>query len=117
MFALEEVFLRCPQKKERIKEKDLVLPALRFLNNCPFGFAKTKERIDHSEFIFNPAGKDAMKNPNRNDIYFSQKVRNLVSHRKSSNNLIANDHAKYDSEKHGLWITDAGRTLLKTLGG
>lgn len=46
-----------------------------------------------------------------------QKVRNLISHKRVGNSFIANGYAEHDKEREGIQITDAGRKLLKILGG
>jgi len=102
-------------KDGRVCESDLVLPALRFMAERKDGFIITSELISELEGLFNPTGKDAEIIEGRSDTHFSQKVRNLVSHKTS--NFIANGFAEHDSKRHGLKITDAGRELLKKLGG
>lgn len=53
----------------------------------------------------------------RSDTYFSQKVRNLISHRKAPTSFIANGYAEHDEKRNGIQITEAGRKLLQTIGG
>lgn len=47
---------------------------------------------------------------NRNDTYFSQKVRNLKVHKKNSTSMFARGYAV--EEEGGFRITDAGRAFL-----
>ena len=51
----------------------------------------------------------------RSDTFFSQKVRNLISHKDSPNNMIAKGYAEHDAEKEGLRITNKGRAFLASL--
>ncbi len=101
----------------RICESDLVLPALRLMAERPGGFIGTSDLIAELAEVFNPTGMDAQIIPGRSDTYFSQKVRNLVSHRNAANSFIANGYAEYVGRRRGLRITDAGRELLERLGG
>jgi len=67
--------------KKLIEEKELVLPAL-FLMEA-FGGSVTTTKIQSELFdILQPSGNDIKILAGRNDTHFSQKVRNLVSHRK-----------------------------------
>jgi hypothetical protein len=103
-----------------ISEVDLVIPALRLAAAMPSGKISTSELIKELTDLFQPSGKDAEIIPGRNDTYFSQKVRNLISHREGEDSFIANGYADHYSEGHkkgGIIITDAGRKLLKSLGG
>lgn len=101
----------------RVCESDLVVPALRFMAERKDGFITTTDLIAELESLFNPTGKDAEIIEGRSDTHFSQKVRNLVSHRSGENSFITNGFAQYDSKRRGLSITEAGRELLKKLNG
>lgn len=103
--------------KIRISERDLVIPSLGIMESRPDGFITTSELIGELEDIFMPAGLDAEIIPERSDTYFSQKVRNMISHRHSAGSFIQNGFAEYDEERRGLRITEAGRALLKKLSG
>lgn len=100
---------------ERIHEADLVIPALRLAAERSEGFISTSDLIRELAEIFNPTGRDNEIIQGRSDTYFTQKVRNLVSHRHSENSFIANGFAEYDSRRRGIRITDAGRRLLAQL--
>lgn len=102
---------------ERVTEPDLVIPALRIMSTRPDGFILTSDLIVELEHVFNPTGRDAEIIPGRSDTYFSQKVRNLISHRTNANSFISNGYADYDDERRGLSITESGRDLLRRLGG
>lgn len=98
--------------KPRISEKDIIGPALDFLNDAPNGFLTTSDLVVALENKLSLQGEDAEILANRSDTRFSQIVRNLVSHRKSATNLIGAGYAKYDKARGGLEITDNGRLFL-----
>lgn len=62
-----------------------------------------------------PAGKDADIMTNRSDTYFSQKVRNQVSHRNQSTGLQACGLADYDKPHESWTLTKTGRQHAATL--
>jgi len=62
-----------------IKEKDLILPALYVIKRD--GKVTMSNLIKELTAVFNPTGDDAVILDNRKDTKFSQKVRNLRSHR------------------------------------
>jgi hypothetical protein len=93
----------------RVSEPELVTPALRAMAARPDGFISTAELIGELEGIFQPSGKDAEIIPERADTYFSQKVRNLVSHR----TLTKFGVARYDKKRRGYQITDTGVISLR----
>lgn len=97
---------------ERVSEPELVVPALRAMAARPNGFISTSDLIGELEVIFQPSGKDAEIIPERADTYFSQKVRNLVSHR----TLTKGGVAKYDKNRRGYQITDVGVISLRGVG-
>ncbi len=92
-----------------IRESDLKLPALALMSQAPGGFLTTTHLIAELEAYFEPEGIDAELLLNRRDTHFSQKVRNLVSHRYSSTGLEARGLANYSPDREGWTITDAGR--------
>ena len=94
----------------RISERDLVIPALRLAADRPNGVIPTSEIIEELTEIFLPEGQDAEILAGRNDTYFSQKVRNLVSHRDGQSTMFALGYAEYTGD--GIQITDAGRRFL-----
>lgn len=66
----------------RIEERDLILPALYIIDRE--GSATMTELIRELTSLFNPDGEDAVILQGRGDTKFSQKVRNLRSHRASN---------------------------------
>ena len=99
----------------RVRERELVIPALRLAGEQPEGFITTAKLIIELEAIFDPAGRDAEILHGRGDTYFSQKVRNLISHRDNDSSFIAQSYAEYDEVRRGIRITIAGRKLLEQL--
>ncbi|MFA5148154.1 MAG: HNH endonuclease [Candidatus Omnitrophota bacterium] len=65
--------------EERVTEKELILPAL-FLISLRNGIT-TSDLISELENLLQPSGEDTKILEGRKDTKFSQKVRNLVSHR------------------------------------
>ncbi|WP_299954101.1 hypothetical protein [uncultured Roseobacter sp.] len=86
--------------------------ALIELNNSARGKLTTTELIELLESRLQPTGKDAEILDGRSDTYFSQKVRNLVSHRNQGTGLSSQDLAIYDSDDESWTITDKGRAKL-----
>lgn len=91
----------------RITESELVLPSLYLMTLNPQGSISTSELIPLLTEIFNPTGIDAEILDNRNDTYFSQKVRNLKSH----DTLTKYEYTIYDKGKYT--ITQKGRELVE----
>lgn len=92
--------------EKRIKESDLILPALYIMTQDPRGRVSTSRLIPVLTALLRPTGVDAEILRGRSDTYFSQKVRNLKSH----NTLISKNYAKYeDGEYH---ITNVGRQFV-----
>lgn len=93
--------------EQRIEEKMLILPALYIIKRK--GMATTSDLINDLTIFFNPSGEDAELLSGRSDTKFSQKVRNLVSHREN------NGMKEYTSFKDGVYsITDQGDAYLNT---
>jgi len=64
-----------------------------------------------TEFIFEDENRAPLMN--RNDEKVDQIIRNIVSHRKSSTNIINKGWINYDDKKI-LSITSIGKEILKT---
>jgi hypothetical protein len=95
----------------RIQERDLVIPALRAAMAAG-GEIVTAKLIEVLEDEFQPEGQDAQLLEGRKDTYFSQKVRNLVSHRGTSTSMFTRGYATYDPKGESISVTDAGRAFL-----
>lgn len=96
-----------------IQERNLFTPTITLLSRESSGFLTTSQLIDKLNSHFRPTGRDANILTNRSDTYFSQKVRNMVSHRSSSTSLQRRGLAVYDKQLGGWKITDAGRAFIK----
>lgn len=99
-----------------ITESQLYIPLLQMLSGASGGFMLTSRIIEELERLFQPAGVDAEILKNRSDTHFSQKVRNIISHKTTPGNPIHDGLVIYHSHKHGLEITAAGRAYLKSNG-
>jgi len=89
-------------------ERELILPALALLDQHSDGLT-TSDLIRELTIILKPDGHDDEILAGRNDTYFSQKVRNLVSHRR----LVSPGLETYDSAQQHHTITAAGRRYLR----
>lgn len=68
--------------------------------------------IGEMEAHFQPVGEDAQIIDGRHDTKFSQKVRNLVSHREGGASMFTKGYAIYHPESESIEITDEGRAFL-----
>jgi len=94
--------------EKRIREMELVLPALYFINEEPdITTSRLKQLLMN---LLKPTGKDAEIARGRKDIYFEQKVRNLVSHR----TLEKPGYAIYTEANSTHTITEKGKKFLQT---
>ena len=100
---------------QRIHEKDLYIPTLRIANSKAGGFITTSDLIGELEAVFNISGEDAEILDGRSDTKFSQIVRNMISHKNSESNFIAQGLAEHDEDKRGIRITSAGKEFLESL--
>ena len=99
-----------------ITEHEVREAALRALADAPGGFITTEDLILILEGALKPTGDDNLVLEGRSDTRFSQKVRNLVSHRSQSTSLETQGFAIYDAEREGWLITDAGRAHIADKG-
>ena len=97
----------------RIAERDLVIPALKAAADRQTGEITTADLIIELTDKFQPDGLDAEILEGRNDTRFSQKVRNLVSHREGQRSMFTRGYAEYTGD--GIRITAAGLALLDQL--
>jgi hypothetical protein len=91
----------------RIPESALVMPALEYIYDAG-GRISTTDLIGRLEDWFEPDGKDNEILDGRADTKFSQKVRNLKSHK----TLVKAGYATETED--GFELTDAGRTLIES---
>ncbi len=99
----------------RIRERDLAIPALKAAAKKPDGCISTADLISELENFFKPAGRNASTLSGRQDSYFSQIVRNLISHRKSPNSIFAKGYAEYFDDRKGIKITERGKAFLNAI--
>ena len=99
-----------------VRERELMIPALRAAAESPGGEITTTKLIEVLSDEFGPAGHDAQIIDGRADTYFSQKVRNLVCHRDSSTSMFTRGYATHIPENESIRITDEGRQFLKRKG-
>jgi hypothetical protein len=93
--------------KTRIAERELILPSLLILSNSKSGKISTSSLIDKLRELLRPTGEDTRLLVGRQDDKFSQKVRNLVSHK-----TLERDN--YATHKNGIFgVTNTGRAYLK----
>ncbi len=100
-------------EKPRISERELVVPTLRLLYEDNEGWMATSDIIARLTKLFWPTGQDAEILDGRNDTYFSQKVRNMISHRDLRSSFIHRGLAHY--ERHGLQLSNEGRLTVRAL--
>lgn len=89
--------------------------AMKELLSAPGGRRSTTQLIDRLSAKLPLTGKDAQIAYKRSDTYFSQKVRNLVSHRNQSTGLQARGLADYDADSETWTLTKQGRSHAATL--
>jgi len=99
--------------KPRISERELILPTLRLLSEDTRGWLSMSDLILRLTRLFAPAGLDAEILEGRNDTHFSQKVRNMISHRDQPSSFIHRGLAHY--ERGGLKISSLGRSTVRAL--
>lgn len=99
-------------------ENEIRDEALRELSNEPTGSLSVSELITRLTDRLSPVGHDAEIIDGRSDNYFSQKVRNLVSHRNQGTGLVARGLVEYKSSTSSgiLTITPQGREYIRQLG-
>ncbi|MCZ6608162.1 MAG: hypothetical protein O7A64_10905 [Alphaproteobacteria bacterium] len=95
----------------RIPENALVVPALECMYDTPTGAILTKDLIARLTDIFEPEGEDVEILEGRQDTKFSQKVRNLKSHKTLKNAGLA------EHTPRGFRVTQTGRRLIKKIRG
>ena len=96
----------------RIRERDLIIPAIQAAAAKAGGEITTTELIAEMVDIFQPQGEDANLIEGRADTKFTQKVRNLVSHRAGPKSMFTKGYATYHPDSESIRITDDGRKFL-----
>jgi 5-methylcytosine-specific restriction enzyme A len=92
-----------------LQERDLLLPALLVIEEL--GTASTSQLQTHLRALLEPAGDDLLPLVNRPDDRFSQKVRNLKSHK----SLVRRGWVEYEARGNNgyWWLTAKGRNVLE----
>jgi hypothetical protein len=103
------------QRTRRISERELVVPTLRLLESGNRAWQQMTELIRRLTDLLTPSDTDASILAGQHDTYFSQKVRNLISHRDQETSFIKRGLADYSETRHSLRITDHGRSLVRAL--
>jgi hypothetical protein len=96
-------------RAQRIPEPELVIPTLELLYAAPDGEMLTSDIIAALVRQFRPEGEDNEILEGRADTKFTQKVRNLKSHKTLLNAGLATHTPR------GFKITAAGRRLVESL--
>ena len=95
-----------------ISESELVLPTLFLLYNAEDGL-NTSQLIDKLTNMLRPSGDDLTILAGRNDTKFSQKVRNLRSHKTLSSRGLATEKVVRRGAPTLFRITDTGRQMYE----
>lgn len=111
-----------------VSEEELVLPTLLILSREPYlaDGVTMRELQPMLRELVAPSGKDLEIIKNRKDDYFSQKVRNLVSHRKlekmglakyikifGQGKYVITDKGKYIASKYRCYVNDEEARLYE----
>lgn len=95
------------KNKQQVTESELVIPALIIMASRENGEIATLDLIKALENVFDPCEEDMEILEGRNDTKFSQKVRNLKSHKTIKTMGFA-------EEIHlGFRITDSGKEYIR----
>ena len=96
-------------------ESDLIIPVLTYIASKKEGIT-TSELIRHLTESLHPTGKDKEILKNRKDTHFSQKVRNIISHRETKKGIFFRGFAKYEKVgRNGLFkITSSGMKYIES---
>lgn len=101
----------------RVPEPDIVIPALRAAAASPGGEITTTALIAKMVDLFQPQGEDAELIEGRADTKFTQKVRNLISHRSGPTSMFSKGYATYHAASESIRVTDQGRQFLSQVPG
>lgn len=95
------------KNKQRVAESELVIPALIIMASRDNGEVATSDLIEALEKVFEPCDEDMEILEGRNDTKFSQKVRNLKSHKTIKTKGLA------EEIDGGFRITDKGKEYIR----
>lgn len=99
--------------ERKMGEADIEYPILSILND--YGPLTTSELKEHFRKFTNPSGVNLKSLLNRNDEAIDQIVRNIVSHKKQSTNMIYRGLIDRSNIGGILSITDKGKEHLRKL--
>lgn len=113
MFSIGYLQHKRINMKGRVSEAELFKPALQIIASYQNGIT-TSQLIKELMNSMKPVGEDLYILKDRNDVKFTQKVRNLISHRYNKNSIIKNGYVQYiKSYPSGiLKITNNGKRFL-----
>ncbi len=94
----------------KLCEKDLTLPTLYILNSK--GKLNTSELKDEIITLLNPGGENLDPLLNRPDTKITQIIRNIISHKETSTNIINRGLIKYSDITGDISITNDGIIYL-----
>ena len=97
----------------RITEQEIFKPAMKIVASNPNGVS-TSRLINEVMRKMNPKGEDMRILKNRGDVKFTQKVRNLISHRNNATSIIRRGYLRYEAGRPSgkLFITQKGQAYL-----
>jgi hypothetical protein len=101
-------------KSVRYRESDIRRETMKLLLSVPGQTLTTSQLIARLTKKLSPNGKDADILEGRSDTYFSQKVRNIVSHRNEPSGLQGCGYADFDEARHSWTLTPIGRSRAAT---
>jgi hypothetical protein len=100
---------------DRTTEQEISVAVLRICADAPEGEAETATITKAVPDYINLTAADlAQSQTRKNEAVWEQIVRNIVSHRQSEGNIIAEGYAEH--RPGAMKITDAGRLHLKHMG-
>ncbi len=103
------------RKDNRTSEQEISVAVLRICADAPDGKAKIAWLKKQIPDYINLTAEDLKRSPTRrNEAVWEQIVRNIVSHRTTEGNIIAEGFAEHSPV--AITITQAGRTHLKHMG-
>lgn len=103
-------------EQDKIREIDLVVPALRYLYEAPNQTLSTTQLRERLTALFRPSGQNLIPNVRGDAAAFDQIVRNIVSNRNVGNNMINRDFATYDEVTGTISISQKGKDILEEIG-
>ncbi|MSP02349.1 MAG: hypothetical protein EXR07_15055 [Acetobacteraceae bacterium] len=103
------------RKSPRITESELIVPTVRILEDFGGEWVKPSRLVERLTELFKPSGSGADNSAGRNDNYFSQMVRKMISHRDDPESFIRQGLAEYNRQAQGLRITTIGCRLANGL--